>query len=336
MPINNTMLKLQDITRVHVELTTRCNARCPMCPRNFAGYKFNRGYPTTELKYQDFTKIFPPTFLKQLVPPDPDYQWGVYLNGNLGDFAVASDAAEIVHYIVDQGVKVEINTNGSQRSSDWWAQLARPGVTIGFALDGLADTHHLYRQDTDWHKIIKNAQAYINAGGRAIWRFVPFDHNRHQEQECKNLAQSMGFHRFENIYDGRDKGFVFNKDGSFSHWIGQPESKLPNLERMLNYHGKWTAPIVPVRTDIKIDCWHKKNREIYVAADGSVYPCCFLGFYPETMVHQGNEKLKHLVKENNALQYDLAHCVEWFNQVEKTWSEQSIPQCVSHCGKKIV
>jgi hypothetical protein len=44
------------------------------------------------------------------------------------------------------------------------------------------------------------------------------------------------------------------------------------------------------------------------------------------------------VQENNALQYPLAHCLEWFESVEQAWSKSSIAegrpyQCVSTCGK---
>ena len=183
------MLKLADIRCVHIELTTRCNARCPMCMRNYRGLDYNSVYPDCELTLENVKHILQPEVLKNLEL--------VSFNGNLGDFALSSDGAEIVEYIINNGTKVYINTNGSLRNPAWWRRLAMPGVEIGFALDGLADTHGLYRQDTDWNKVIKNARAYIDAGGRAIWRFVPFDHNRHQEETCKQLAKEYGFDRFK-------------------------------------------------------------------------------------------------------------------------------------------
>ena len=57
------------------------------------------------------------------------------------------------------------------------------------------------------------------------------------------------------------------------------------------------------------------------------------------MTHPGNEQLIPLIKENNALEYSLEHCIEWFNQVEDTWSRPSIAAgrlytCVNSCGNK--
>lgn len=347
------MLKLQDIRRLHIELTTRCNARCPMCMRNYRGYDYNSGYPLCELSLKDFEHIVSPDLLAQLIKPDPpvngmvpkiyDFR-GVVFNGNLGDFASASDALDIVNYVVEHNVPVHINTNGSVRNPAWWAKLALPGVTVGFALDGLADTHALYRQDTDWHRIIDHAKAFISAGGQAVWRFVPFDHNRHQEATCRQLASELGFVKFENIYDGRDTGPVFNRNGKFSHYIGArpPGDQDPDVKDLLESHVTWydsrTWQGSRDQPDVVIDCLHKRAREIYIAADGSVYPCCFLGFYPGTMHHPGNKELAPMIKENNALQYSLEHCLQWFDTVEQAWSQPSVSQgrpyqCVQTCAK---
>lgn len=342
------MLKLDQIARVHVELTTRCNARCPMCPRNYRGYDFNSGYPITELSLEDFKQIFKPEFLKQLRAPAlfPGDVYGVSFNGNLGDFAAARDGLEIVKYLVENDTEVSIYTNGSLRSPNWWRQFAMPKVRIGFALDGLEDTHSIYRQDTDWNRVIENASAFIAAGGHAIWRFIPFDHNRHQEEQCKKLAEKLGFKHFENIYDGRDNGPVFNRDGSFSHQIGPKwnpaDTSVPDIKPLLESHITWfdhrTVQIEKDRPTTEISCLHIRRKELYVSADGSVYPCCFLGFYPNTMNHPGNQQLKELVQENNALVYGLEHSINWFNRVEETWAKPSIKegrlyQCVSSCGR---
>ena len=336
------MLLLHEIQQVQIELTTRCNARCPMCMRNYRGFDYNGGYPETELSLSDIQKILAPEFLNQLR--------SVKFNGNLGDFGLASEALEIVHWLVDQSVRVYINTNGSMRTPSWWAQLAQPGVSIGFALDGLADTHSLYRQDTNWHTVIKNAQAFIDAGGDAIWRFIPFDHNQHQEQECKQMARELGFARFENIDEGRNRGPVYTRTGQFSHRLGQPFTSLkpgqneptqPDVRELLASHVTWfnhqTVKCDKDTQPLNLICQHNRLRELYIAADGSVYPCCFLGFYPETMHHPGNSQLKGLVKENNALEYDLEHCIKWFDAVEESWSKDSIAQgrlysCVNSCG----
>ena len=279
------MLRLADIRKIHVELTTRCNARCPMCMRNYRGYDYNSGYPLVELSLEQFKKICTPSILKQLTSPlsrSGDFQpilytnHGLSFNGNLGDFSNASQAVEIVEYVVSHGVPVVINTNGSARSPEWWSRLAMPGVEIGFALDGLADTHSLYRQDTDWHKIIDNAKAFIKAGGRAVWRFVPFDHNLHQEQECRHLAGSLGFADFENIYDGRDTTPVYTRDGKFSHQIGVDPAPEPQpIEVLLHGHKTWfnhkTIKIAKDTEKLNLHCVHKINREIYIEAAGSVY-----------------------------------------------------------------
>ena len=244
--------------------------------RNYRGSDFNSGYPLCELSLEDFKHIVTPKLLAQLIQPEAPVNGrvptifgfrGITFNGNLGDFASARDALEIVQYIAKHNVPVHINTNGSLRSAEWWCKLALPDVTVGFALDGLADTHRLYRQDTDWHRIIEHAQALIRAGGQAVWRFVPFDHNRHQEQSCRQMAHDLGFVGFENIYDGRDNGPVYTRTGKFSHTIGptQPGEAAP-IEALIENHVTWyDAKTFRSHKDVQnlsMDCLHKKNQEI--------------------------------------------------------------------------
>jgi sulfatase maturation enzyme AslB (radical SAM superfamily) len=303
--------------------------------RNYRGFDFNSGYPVTELTLDNIQTIFQSNFLKQIER--------VNFNGNLGDFGLARDAIEIVEYILqNSSARIQIETNGSMRSPEWWAKLVNPRVTILWALDGLADTHSLYRQDTDWNKVVVNAQAFIRAGGLAVWKFIPFDHNQHQQTECRELSQQLGFKNFIVYNQGRNQGPVFTRKGEFSHWLGKPESNKPDLNYMIEDHITWFKPgtkISWIDESSVIDCKHKKSGEIYLAADGSIYPCCWLGFFPETMQHPGNSQLAPLITNNNAIKHDLSECLEWFDNVEKTWAEESMAQgrlytCINSCSVK--
>jgi sulfatase maturation enzyme AslB (radical SAM superfamily) len=316
--------------------------------RNYRGFEYNSGYPDCELSLEQFKHILTPAVLAMIMRPLDLFSYGfqgVSFNGNLGDFASARDAVEIVKYLTDQNVNVHVNTNGSLRNTAWWAQLAHPRVTVGFALDGLEDTHSLYRQDTSWNKIINNAQALIAAGGQAVWRFVPFAHNQHQEADCRALAKKLGFSNFENIHDGRDSTPVFTRTGEYSHQIGPdsiPAAAIPNIQDMVHSHITWfdarTVHSAKDVTPLNLRCIHKMNREIYIAADGAVYPCCYLGFYPDTMKHPGNDQTRPMIHQNNALEHDLEHCLTWFDQVEQSWAKESIAAgrlytCVNSCGQ---
>jgi hypothetical protein len=108
--------------------------------RNYRGLDYNSGYPDTELTIDNIRHIFSPKLLAQL---KQNLNYGINFNGNLGDFCNARDGVEIVEYFVSAGVRVNINTNGSARSADWWGCLARPGVQIGFAIDGSVEKMHL-------------------------------------------------------------------------------------------------------------------------------------------------------------------------------------------------
>ena len=60
------MYNYEDITSIHLEVTTRCQARCPMCPRRVNGGPELDGLDLTEISYQMFTEWFPISFVQQL------------------------------------------------------------------------------------------------------------------------------------------------------------------------------------------------------------------------------------------------------------------------------
>ena len=60
------MYSYNDIRQVHLEVTQRCQAACPMCDRNESGGRDNRHITNAELSLDDAKAIFTPDFIKQL------------------------------------------------------------------------------------------------------------------------------------------------------------------------------------------------------------------------------------------------------------------------------
>ena len=60
------MYKYNDIKSVHFEITSKCQARCPMCPRRINGGPMNPGVVLHEVDFETFVSWFPKDFIKQL------------------------------------------------------------------------------------------------------------------------------------------------------------------------------------------------------------------------------------------------------------------------------
>jgi MoaA/NifB/PqqE/SkfB family radical SAM enzyme len=338
------MINIDEVREVHLELSTNCNASCPLCPRNYFGYPYNAGYPDTELSLDNIKTIFSPEFIAQLRV--------IRFNGNLGDFMLARDGLAITAYFRQHNptARIDISTNGSARTTAFWSELAQYNPVVRFALDGLEDTHHLYRQNTNFHTVLKNAQAFIDAGGTASWKMVLFDHNRHQVDAARAMSQDLGFAEFELVDHGRDDGPVFDRDGNITHTIGSrwpkpQENVVFYLNRQKEHGNKKRYLIQDAPGSTPINCVTKGPRKtIYIAANGEVYPCCWTGFYPRTFdpdLHYGNDRIKELLGDfdNNALHRPLAECLSWFNRIEQAHAIESWQQgrpfiCSRECGQR--
>jgi MoaA/NifB/PqqE/SkfB family radical SAM enzyme len=336
------MIAYKDIRDVHLEISSFCNASCPWCPRTFWGYPYNGGYPETNLSLTQARHIFQSEFLQQLT--------SIRINGNFGDIVMNPEGPAIVDYFFEQNpqLQITVSTNGGARDKQFWKQLARTPATVQFCLDGLEDTHHLYRQNTVWNTVIRNAQTFISAGGRAVWKMIRFDHNRHQIAQCKSLSEAMGFADFQLVDQARDTAPVFDQHGQLVHVMGNYTGER-NFEVLL--HKKKTDIVllkditnnrVPASS---ISCETKNRKSIYIAANGDVSPCCYTGFYPKTYGHgqyhqAANEQLVPLIIKNNSLEHELQECIKWFQSVENTWKIDSYEQgrlviCDDSCGKLV-
>lgn len=331
------MYSYESIRHLHLEISSRCNAACPLCPRNFCGYPYNDGYIEHDMTLAEAQKIFDADFIKQIDHID--------INGNFGDIVMNPESIDIVEYFrnTNPALRIDISTNGGARNREFWESLAQLKCSVFFALDGFEDTHHLYRQNTSYTQVLKNAQIFIAAGGRAIWKMIDFDHNRHQQDEARKLSKQLGFANFWLANDGRVNAVVFDKDKKLTHTIGN--AKPVEFQTLFDIRTKSEVLLEDIAKNLTpkpITCRVAAKRSVYVSSLGEVYPCCFLGFSPKTYGHgnyhqAANAQLKPLIRNNNALESSLKDCIEWFNQVTETWKIPTFEQgrlviCNTVCG----
>lgn len=332
-----------NIRSVHLEISSRCNAACPDCPRNLRGMDIeDLGlFEIRDLSLSEIQKIFPIKFLNQIN--------NILINGNHGDFITCRDALEIVQYFSSNNpqLNIAIQTNGSGRPGIWKPLAEIKNIVIYFAIDGLADTHEIYRQYTDFDQILKNAQAFISAGGCAIWKMIPFDYNCHQIEEAKSMAQKLGFHDFWLNDLGRNKMPVFDRKGNYKRTIGNPQLEIKDSKVLMQMfldgiknqdHKKIYQSIKHKHIRCRVADPQDQINQIYVQSNGQVYPCCWIGGAPDSMKHVwGNDQIRDICRNNNALEVGLENAVNWFESIKRSWDIPDISQgrlliCNETCG----
>lgn len=312
------MIPYNAIKDIHLEISTLCNAQCPLCPRNLNGYTYNNGYPEVSMTLEQAQLIFKPAFIAQLER--------VLVNGNFGDAIANPQTVDILRYFRSNNptMKIEVSTNGGTRNEQFWKALAAIDALVVFCIDGLEDTNHLYRQGVKYDKLMHNVKTFIAAGGRALWKMVPFDHNKHQIAEAEQLSKDMGFIYFTTSDCGRNTGPVFNSKGEYTHALGNysgtQDINVILHERKQDCRFDWERPAKK-----NISCQAKNTNSIYVAANGDISPCCWTWFYPKTYgkgdyFQEVNKQIVDIVYKNNALEHPLEECIEWFSAIEATWA----------------
>lgn len=327
------------LKQIHIELTTKCQASCPMCIRNYHGVQENPQLLLTELSLEDFQSIINLKILAQIEH--------LLFCGNFGDPTIAQDLLPILNWIRchQPTLRIDIHTNGSARTLSWWKELAdtlRNDHCVYFALDGLEDTHSIYRIGTNFNKIIENAKAFISAGGNATWTYLEFNHNQHQVEDARILSQELGFknfsHKVSTRYISSPKFPVLDKQNNLLYNIEPPITNtilFLDKEKIKNYKS--------VLTPLEISCKAINENSIYIDAHGDLWPCCYTGATvyqyakPNDDIYQYAADNKRILSKNKI---NLKDCnletvlnSNWMKLYYSSWEDNSLPVCAKVCGK---
>jgi MoaA/NifB/PqqE/SkfB family radical SAM enzyme len=334
------MFALADLKSLHLEITNRCQAACPMCSRNYHGGMDNVLLKNADWNFNDFENIVLPV-AKQLTK--------INFCGNFGDPLLNINLQIMTDAVKHLNIHVDVHTNGSLRNDKWWAAFPKHlpvSHRVVFGIDGLADTHSIYRIGTDFNRILENAKTFIQAGGIAEWCFIRFKHNEHQVEDARELAKKYGFKYFSVKDSSRfnfEKQFaVYNKYGKTEYYLESPintdtkyfdANNLTLIQNLVN--------------DTEINCYAQHQTELYIDAHRRIMPCCFLAAIPYDYYRKNDslQKAKDVVKvQYRKLLNDLGDTTGTIESVlesksfqtvwKQYWTINKLWTCARTCGNK--
>lgn len=275
------MQSISNIKSVHIELTDKCQAQCPMCARNFHGGITRTFIKNNDISIDNFKQWFPQKFLAQLT--------NFYSCGNYGDPAFAKDCLEIFSYVRESNptTRLAIHTNGGMRNKEWWAKFANAIGTVAnseviFAVDGFKGKHELYRKNTKFDKVIENLKSFIDAGGTARVDSLVFEHNEDEVDELEKYLLELGVVEVNFVSTARfyemTEFAVLDNNGNVEYKI--KPAKTPRFKQTTNYElnklvDKDFREKVIEKSQINPRC--VSDQGIYVDPRGDIFPCCWIG-----------------------------------------------------------
>jgi sulfatase maturation enzyme AslB (radical SAM superfamily) len=292
-------MKVEEVQILEFEPTSHCNAKCAHCPRfNITHHEVFKSdgtlHPDLTLNHIDVDAV-----IKNLELHRMPLLKTIVIQGDKGDPCMHPKIDQLVAGLASAPSRphITLTTNGSIRNINWWSKLAQiKNLEVVFSIDGLADTNHLYRVGLDYATILKNAQAFIAAGGSAIWKMIVFRHNQHQIDEIKTLAKELGFAEFRlEPAQPRFKGmsqWPVEVDGQV-HYLS--DTTLNIRSQQFKFKNKLNIVNSTQFDNVNRVCPNLVKGRIYITHQNYIIPCCMMHFDTE-LKYFGTEQLKELTE----------------------------------------
>jgi MoaA/NifB/PqqE/SkfB family radical SAM enzyme len=184
-----------------IEPTPLCQMACSGCAHGDRDKKRALFHNRQQLRLEDFKKILEPLKHTTL---------GISLSLR-GEPLLGKELLSIVEYAHACGIAVSFPSNLSVKLSDEkLTRLVTSGLdALYVSLDGAsAGTYSQYRIGGDFQRVVDNVRAIADvklrlrqARPRLVWKFVVFEHNRHEIPLVEKRYRDMGFDSYELVQD---------------------------------------------------------------------------------------------------------------------------------------
>lgn len=331
------------VNKLQFDLTTYCNAACGGCVRNQAGGPVQPWLDMSHFDVDIWNRMF----------SEDTRGWAIeelVLNGSWGDAMMHPKIEQMLETFTQYHPesRISIATNGSIRSTDFWSRFSKimnstRGHMVQWAVDGLADTHSLYRRKTDFNKIIDNMQAFNDAGGQSKMIVTLFDYNVHQIPELEQLAKDKGCTDFELRWSHISYQKFLHDDNPYEIKMSK---EIAEYTKQLKSHGDFGTLRDQDRYDLMFDeryrrktkCPWYNNSMVQVTPWATVIPCCHIGsiyLNKKAGILTNPESWPQIPSTNSLYNHSLGEILSnrWFNEtLSNSLDNGGWAVCKKQCG----
>ena len=322
------LYQFDNLNFLDVEITTYCNAFCGACDRNIMG-----GAPNPKVKLQHMSTQ---TWQALVQPKNLAHIHKITLDGNAGEATVHPELFEFLDMLVHSKPEmyVKITTNGGSRNATFWKDLASQLKkfachTVTFALDGLEDTNHIYRRGVNWDKLISNIEAFNSNGGESSGRTIVFDHNKHQLDQIRDLAHSIGcFNYYTQPSTTIDIPLAEYKKLPAGQITAPRQQEFKDNYKQ--YHQFWKPSFYGFYKDYpdltnEFPCKFGKERLGSMDLHGNLWPCCLI--YSE-FLNQGRFDFAEWLPSVNVKDHSIEHILNFIQTtLYSSWDSDPYQVC---------
>ena len=298
--------------RLEIEITSKCNARCPGCSRTYNG-ETHPGISITDLSAEAFINRIPKQALKNK---------RIEFCGVFGDPAMHNNLHKIIEYMKESEAKsIHIDTNGGMQKPIYWERIANLGVDVSWSVDGHRETNHLYRVNTNFDKILENMKAFCNAGGQGSWEYIVFDHNEKDLPIAREEAKKLGLYFVERRNNRNvDYWTSYIKEKQDGKVVTKKFKVVQGFKS--STQEKYSNNNIAENNEYHIKCLYLHEKKLFMGFDGRIWPCCW---FHDLYNAEGNPDVLHgdtSVETHHKLQkLDKVYGVGWNSIFHNTWED---------------
>lgn len=230
-----------------------CNLRCPLCPTGTGELDRKQ----QRMEWDTFTRTI------DAVAP---YAYEVNLH-NWGESLLHPRIFDMIAYVNSKNIATNMSTNFNRASDEKIDSLIKSGLEyLILSIDGITqETYAKYRVRGNVRKVLENVEKLIarrrELGSRTPfieWQFILFEHNAHELESARQMAQELGVDRFRVIPPG------------IPFAAKEPE----------NLKDKWflkddKGRVEAFQGDVPTSCFYL-YRSMTTNPDGGIAPCCIV------------------------------------------------------------